>query len=154
MGGAPYVRIRGIPITLMVLIQMHRKLNVVTHAQEIQHGANTKTPRKHTLPKSAVCTVPYTCTQPITQAMVATRKQNQSKFIAEYHARASGATQLRQIWLPVHPRNFVIHVTVRPTDRPPACLSVPQGKQCEILHFLASMEAFNLILHIYVVDSF
>ena len=150
MGGAPYVRIRGIPITPLVLIYKQlqgytgNSTQWHTHRKSNMGPSNTKTPRKHLTHVHSH----------ITPAMVATRKQNQSKFIAEYHARASGATQLRQIWLPIHPRNFVIHVTVRPTDRPPTCLSAPQGKQCEILHFLASVEAFNLILHIYVVDSF
>ena len=64
-------------INLQAAAGMHSKRNVVAQAQEIQHGAfQHQTPRKHTLPKSAVCTVPYTCTQPITPATVATRTQN------------------------------------------------------------------------------
>ena len=34
---------------------------------------------------------------------------------------------------------------------PPASQSAPQANQCEMLHFLASVGACNLILHIYVV---
>ena len=33
----------------------------------------------------------------------------------------------------------------------PASQSAPQANQCEMLHFLASVGACNLILHIYVV---
>ena len=59
-------------------------------------------------------------------------------------ARASGAPLspiIKKIWLSVHPKNVGSHVTVRPSDRP----SRPQGNHCEILHFLASVRACNLI---------
>ena len=32
----------------------------------------------------------------------------------------------------------------------PVCLSTPQGNQCEMSHFLASVGTCNLILHIHV----
>ena len=45
---------------------------------------------------------------------------------------ARGASQLRsKVWLSIHPRNFGRHITVH--------LSTPQGKQCEISHFLANI---------------
>lgn len=59
-------------------------------------------------------------------------------------ARASGAPLspiIKKICLSVHPRNFRTHVSVRPSDRP----SAPQGNQCEISNFLASVSACNLI---------
>jgi len=48
---------------------------------------------------------------------------------------------------PIHPRNFGTHVTTRPPARP----SSPQGNQREMSHFLASVGACDLILHIRVV---
>ena len=33
----------------------------------------------------------------------------------------------KKIWLPMHPRNFDSHVTVRPIARP----SAPQARQCK-----------------------
>lgn len=52
--------------------------------------------------------------------------------------------QLRKFgYLSMTPRNFGSQVTIHP--------SAPQGNQCEISHFLASVGAGNLILHILVV---
>ena len=39
----------------------------------------------------------------------------------------------------------------RPTVRASTCPSAPQYSQCEISHFLASMETCNLTLHIHVM---
>ena len=43
--------------------------------------------------------------------------------------------------------NFGSHVTVRTSTLP----SAPEGNQCESSHFLATVRAWNLILHIHVV---
>ena len=53
----------------------------------------------------------------------------------------------KKIWLPIRPRNFGSHETVRP--------SVPLGNQCKMLLFLAIVGACNLILlilHVHVVN--
>ena len=63
-------------------------------------------------------------------------------FIAEPHRK-------KKKWQPTLPGTYGSHVTVRP----PARSSAPQANQCEMLHFLASLGAFNLILHIHVVVS-
>ena len=44
-------------------------------------------------------------------------------------------------------------MTVRPLAYLPAIPSVPQGNQCEMLHFLASVGACILILQIHVVSQ-
>ena len=55
--------------------------------------------------------------------------------------------QLRKFgYLSMTPRNFGSQVTIHP--------SAPQGNQCEISHFLASVGTGNLILHIPVVVNF
>ena len=66
----------------------------------------------------------------------------QSQFLASgsfsallCHTRASGAPHLRKFWLSVHPRNFSNHLTVRLSSRP----SAPQGNQCNMSSFLASI---------------
>ena len=56
-------------------------------------------------------------------------------------ARASkDSCTAKKIWLSHPLENFGGHVTVRP--------SAPQGKQCEISHFLASVGACTLIYDI------
>ena len=50
----------------------------------------------------------------------------------------------KKIWLPIRPRNFGSHETVRP--------SAPLGNQCKMLLFLAIVGACNLILHVHVVN--
>ena len=57
------------------------------------------------------------------------------RILAELRARASVAPLLSKS---IHPRKFGNHVTVhRPPDRP----SWPQGNECWISHFLASLGA-------------
>ena len=48
-----------------------------------------------------------------------------------------------KIWLPIHPQNFGSY----------AHPSAPKGNQCDLLHFLASVGACNLILRIHVVAN-
>ena len=74
--------------------------------------------------------------------------QEESLYRSSPRARSPIA---KKIWFPIHPRNFDSYVTVRPPTRPPARLSAPQENQCEMWHFLASVGACNLILHIHVV---
>ena len=50
----------------------------------------------------------------------------------------------KKIWLPIRPRNFGSHETVRP--------SAPLRNQCKMLLFLAIVGAGNLILHVHVVN--
>ena len=58
-----------------------------------------------------------------------------SLFLAELHARLGGAPKLRKS---INPRKSGNHVTVhRTTDGP----STPQGNQCLLSHFLASLGA-------------
>ena len=76
-------------------------------------------------------------------------EQPKRVFIAELPRARSPIA--KKIWFPIHPRNFDSYVTVRPPTRPPARLSAPQENQCEMWHFLASVGACNLILHIHVV---
>ena len=45
----------------------------------------------------------------------------------------------KKIWLSIHLRNFGSHMTVRPSDHP----SAPQGNQCELSHYLPSMETLQ-----------
>ena len=50
----------------------------------------------------------------------------------------------KKIWLPIRPRRFSSHETVR---RP-----APLGNQCKMLLFLSIVGACNLILHVHVVN--
>ena len=50
----------------------------------------------------------------------------------------------KKIWLPIRPRKFGSHETVRP--------SAPLGNQCKMLLFLATVGACNLILHVHVIN--
>ena len=66
----------------------------------------------------------------------------QSQFLASgsflallCHTRASGAPHLRKFWLSVHLRNFSNHLTVCLSSHP----SAPQGNQCNMSNFLASI---------------
>ena len=63
--------------------------------------------------------------------------------IAELHA-CKRSPIVKKIWLSIHPRNFGSHMTVHPSVS-------PQGNQGEMLHFLASVGACNMILHILVM---
>ena len=63
--------------------------------------------------------------------------------IAECHA-CKQSPIAKKIWLSIHLRNFGSHMTVHPSVS-------PQGNQDEISHFLASVGACNMILHILVV---
>ena len=56
-------------------------------------------------------------------------------------------------WLSIYPRNFGRHVKCTSFTRPSTRPSAPLGNQPEISHFLASVGACNLILHIYVAVS-
>ena len=58
-------------------------------------------------------------------------------FLAELHARFSRSPIAKKIWLPVHPRKFVSHVTVRPYTLWGVVLSRPcqgdaESKQCSL----------------------
>ena len=56
----------------------------------------------------------------------------------------------KKIWLSIHPRNFGSRMTMHQFNII-VRLSTPQGNQCEISHFQASVGACNLVLHIHVV---
>ena len=66
---------------------------------------------------------------------------------------ADRVPQLRKIGYLFIPRNFGRHVNCTSFTRPSTRPSAPLGNQPEISHFLASVGACNLILHIYVAVS-
>ena len=72
-----------------------------------------------------------------------------TKLLAELRvlAKRERSSLAKKIWLSIHQRNFGNHVTVRPT----VCSSASQGNQCEMSHILASVGAYNVVLHIQVV---
>ena len=81
------------------------------------------------------------------------RKHNQTTAGTAINSRAPRAYEqspmAKKMWLlcHFHPMNFGSHVTVRTSTLP----SAPEGNQCESSHFLATVRAWNLILHIHVV---
>ena len=82
------------------------------------------------------------------------RKHNQTTAGTATNRRAPRAYEqspiAKKMWLlsHFHPMNFGSHVTVRPSVHPSFRTT---GNQCESLHFLATVRACNLILHIHVV---
>ena len=81
------------------------------------------------------------------------RKHNQTTAGTAINSRAPRAYEqspiAKKMWLlfHFHPMNFGSHVTVRTSTLP----SAPGGNQCESSHFLATVRAWNLILHVHVV---
>ena len=81
------------------------------------------------------------------------RKHNQTTAGTAINSRAPRAYEqspiAKKMWLlfHFHPMNFGSHVTVRTSTLP----SAPEGNQCESSHFLATVRAWNLILHVHVV---
>ena len=81
------------------------------------------------------------------------RKHNQTTAGTAINSRAPRAYEqspiAKKMWLlfHFHPMNFGSHVTVRTSSLP----SAPEGNLCESSHFLATVRAWNLILHIHVV---
>ena len=81
------------------------------------------------------------------------RKHNQTTAGTAINSRAPRAYEQSPIAKKMcllfhfHPMNFGSHVTVRTFTLP----SAPEGNQCESSHFLATVRAWNLILHIHVL---
>ena len=70
-----------------------------------------------------------------------------------YFQRSWQSPTAKKNWLSIYPRNFGRHVNCTSFTRPSTRPSAPLGNQPEISHFLASVGACKLILHIYVAVS-